>query len=191
MRAKLNAYLEDFKRVLNSIEATDKEGQSIEVWRGVQKCVDEIVEAKKRHNALFFIGNGGSASIASHQATDFIKACGIKAFSPIEHSLITCMANDCGYDEVFAASIEILMNEGDILIAISSSGRSPNIICAVEFARRKNFRIITLSGFDADNPLRKKGDINFYVPSNSYRFVESAHLFICNWFVDFTLESSK
>ena len=99
------------------------------------------------------------------------------------------MGNDLGYEIVFWELLKLLARPEDVLVAISSSGRSANILKAVSLMREKDLRVITLSGFDPDNPLRKLGDINFYVPSDSYRHVESAHLFVCNWLLDFTQKS--
>jgi D-sedoheptulose 7-phosphate isomerase len=141
----------------------------------------QCIDGRKK---LIFIGNGGSASISSHQAVDFFNNLGIDARSFDSAPLLTCMANDFGYENVFAKPISVVAQEGDVLVAISSSGKSPNILKAVEAARKKGCRIITMSGFKSDNPLRKMGDINFYVPSNSYRYVEASH----SLYWDFILE---
>jgi len=85
---------------------------------------------------------------------------------------------------VFEKPVEMFADEGDVLIAISSSGRSSNILAAVDRARQKACAIVTLSGFDSDNPLRRKGDVNFYVPSHSYGFVEISHLVLCHYIAD-------
>jgi len=136
-------------------------------------------------NKLIFVGNGGSAAIASHMATDYSKNGGIRALAMNDSSMLTCLGNDLGYDRVFAKQIELHGRRGDLLIAISSSGRSPNILGAVEAARAAGCKIITLSGFTADNPLRTKGDINFYITSDRYGFVEIGHLTICHAILDF------
>lgn len=185
-KSQLSEYREKFINSLKNAQTTDKNGNPIEFNEGIEKCVNAIKEVSKRKGTLWFIGNGGSASIAGHQATDFIRH-GFKALSPTDYSLITCMANDCGYENVFSEPFKVLMGKTDLLIAISSSGQSKNILNATKIATKKGCKIITMSGFKSDNPLRKIGCINFYVSSDSYRIVESAHLFFCNCLLDFSL----
>lgn len=149
------------------------------------RAVDEAVSIIKNLGngfvgKMIWVGNGGSAGIASHQAVDFLKTAGIPNYVPSDFSLLTCMGNDYGYEKIFSEPILVNANPGDLLVAISSSGKSLNILNAVKAARERSCHIITLSGFEPDNPLRLLGDVNFYVPSYNYRYVESAHLFISN-----------
>ena len=187
----LDAHLLDFKQAVSEIRATSKEGCLLETSLGVSRGVEQILATHRKGGTVRFIGNGGSAAIASHQATDFIRTCKIAAHAPLDLSLLTCMGNDVGYENVFAEPLRVLGKEHDLLIAISSSGQSKNILNGVEVMRSKGASIITLSGFKEDNPLRWLGDINFYVPSKSYRIVESAHLFICNWLLEFTIQAME
>jgi len=90
-------------------------------------------------------------------------------------AVLTCLGNDFGYADVFSRQIEWHGGAGDLLIAISSSGASPNILNGVLAARSKGSRVVTFSGFREDNPLRQTGDINFYVRAQEYGFVELAH----------------
>jgi D-sedoheptulose 7-phosphate isomerase len=99
--------------------------------------------------------------------------------------MLTCLGNDLGYDRVFAKQVELYARADDLVIAISSSGRSANILNAVKAARAAKCAVVTLSGFTADNPLRRLGDINFYVASDRYGFVEIGHLTICHAILDF------
>lgn len=189
-QADLYSYLGEFIKHLYNIRVTSLKGDCLDLSEGIKRGVGLIIDyVKKGGRSLVFVGNGGSAAIASHQATDFVRTCQIRAFAPLDHSLLTCFGNDCGYEKVFSEPLKVLMGKKDILVAISSSGQSRNIINAVDVVRGKNCFVVTLSGFGADNPLRKLGDVNFYVPSDSYRIVESAHLFICNWLLDFTIRS--
>lgn len=151
---------------------------------GVASAVRCIREAARRGNKLIFIGNGGSACIASHQAIDFWKNGRIKAVSFNDAALLTCISNDFAYESVFEKPVEMFAEAGDILLAISSSGRSKNIINAAKMACKKRLKVITLSGFDAGNALRRYGDINFYIPSHSYGVVEISHLAICHCMLD-------
>ncbi len=200
LKEEVFQYLDEFIDCLGSIKTTHiramdvRKGEiplveEIKLVQAVEKTVRFLRSVKKREKSLFFVGNGGSAAIAGHQATDFIKTCKIRAFAPFDYTLLTCMANDCGFDSIFSEPLKLMAKSGDILIAISSSGQSKDILNAVSVFIQKKCRVITLSGFKPDNPLRFLGDINFYVPSDSYRFVESAHQIICDLLLDFTIRS--
>lgn len=186
---ELYSYSGEFIKCLLNVEAVNLKGDLISLPQGIKSGIELINSVRDGDGSLIFIGNGGSAAIALHQATDFVRTCKIRAFAPLDSALLTCMANDCGYENVFSEPLKILAKKEDLLIAISSSGQSPNILKAVEVVKEISSSVITLSGFKKDNPLRKLGDVNFYVPSDSYRFVESIHLFICNWLLDFTIRS--
>ncbi len=187
--SELYAYSGEFIKCLLGIEATGRDSSKCGLSEGIKEGIEFILSVRETGDKLIFVGNGGSATIASHQATDFIRTCKIRTFAPLDPSLLTCMANDCGYEYVFSAPLNTMAGAGDVLVAISSSGQSRNIINAVKAMKGKGCFVITLSGFKPDNPLWSMGDINFYVPSESYRFVESSHLFICNLLLDFTIRS--
>ncbi len=131
-----------------------------------------------------FIGNGGSAGIASHQAIDYWRNGGFPAMAFNDASLLTCIGNDFGYEHVFSKPIAMLAKAGDVLIAISSSGQSANILAGVHQAQSLGCKVITLSAFKPDNPLRQLGDFNFYVPTFSYGFAEISHLAISHCILD-------
>lgn len=126
-------------------------------------------------NKVIITGNGGSAAIASHVAVDFTKAAGIRTINFNEADLLTCFANDYGYDRVFEKAVEFYGDEGDLLIVVSSSGSSKNILNAAQRAKELNISVITFSGFKSDNPLRQLGDINLWVDSKAYNIVEMTH----------------
>lgn len=127
---------------------------------------------------VIFVGNGGSAAIASHMAIDYSKNGGVRALALNDPAALTCLANDFGYEQVFAKQIEYQAQSGDVAVLISSSGKSRNMLFAAQSARSAGCLVITLSGFDRDNPLRKLGEVNFYVPSRDYGVVEISHLAI-------------
>ena len=135
------------------------------------------------------VGNGGSAGITSHMALDFWKNGKVKALAFNDPSLLTALGNDIGYEFVFSKSVEMFGDKGDLLIAISSSGNSPNIINASIEARNKGCKVITLSGFSLDNKLIKLGDYNFYVDSYSYGIVEVLHTLMIHNLLDEKLYS--
>jgi D-sedoheptulose 7-phosphate isomerase len=114
-------------------------------------------------NKIIFVGNGGSAGIASHLAIDFSKNGGLRSLAFNDASALTCLGNDLGYENVFAKQLDFHARPGDLLIAISSSGRSPNILNAVKAARAHDCKVVTFSGFTEENDLRKTGDVNFYI----------------------------
>lgn len=150
---------------------------------------DVIISASRCRNKIVLIGNGGSASIASHVAVDLTKSAGIRAVNFNEADLITCFANDYGYERWIEKAIEFYGEPGDALIAISSSGQSKNIINACHAARGRGFAsIVTLSGFSPDNPLRALGDHNLWVASSVYNLIEMTHLFWLLAIVDLILE---
>ncbi len=134
-----------------------------------------VAHLKNLMGTVFIIGNGGSATIASHVAVD-LNLAGVRAMAFNDPAMLTCLANDFGYEQVFAKQIRFYGSGGDTLIAVSSSGRSPNILNAVKVARAFGMAVFTLTGFDLDNPLRQLGDYNYYVPSSDYGTVEIAHM---------------
>lgn len=150
----------------------------------IEVLVKVFLKIKKERHMLFFIGNGGSAGIAGHMTIDYLKNGGMKTHSMLDASTITCIGNDFGYEYIFSKQLEIVAEKDDVLIAISSSGNSENIINAVEVARERKCKIITLSGFREDNSLCKLGDYNIHVPSMEYGIVESIHNMILQQIVD-------
>tara|TARA_B100000315_G_scaffold238050_1_gene255454 strand:- start:403 stop:984 length:582 start_codon:yes stop_codon:yes gene_type:complete len=177
-------YYKTLSLLYNSIKVTDKEGSEIGFFHGIEK-VCSLVRLKADSGCkLMFIGNGASASIASHMSTDCWKNGGIKAVAFNDSSLLTCISNDFGYKHVFEKPIEMFADNGDILFAISSSGKSENILKGVHAAKSKECKVITLSGFKDDNPLRVMGDYNFYVPSREYGPIEIIHHSTCHSILD-------
>jgi len=121
------------------------------------------------------MGNGGSAAMASHVAVDISKNAGVRMVNFNEVDLITCLANDYGYEHWMEKAIEIYGDEGDQVVLISSSGGSKNVLNAAEFSRSRGYKVITFTGFVADNPLKISGDLNFWVNSRAYNVIEMVH----------------
>jgi|SRR3989339_370044 len=182
-------YYLTLEKLLKSIEVTDKKGQKLPFHEGVAEVAGLIEAQTGTGKKIIFIGNGASAAISSHSATDFWRNAGVKAMAFNDASLLTCISNDFGYKYVFKKPIEMFAESGDILVAISSSGRSENILCGAEAARDKGMTIITLSGFDTHNPLRKMGRFNFYVSASSYGYVEVIHHAICHGLLDIIVQN--
>lgn len=160
---------------LDSIRCEDN------AYQTVINMVTHMGNGKAR---LFFIGNGGSAAVASHMAIDYMKNGGFPTFGPGDAAQITCLGNDLGFARIYSTIIERHGQLGDVLFAISSSGLSGDILEAVKFAKIKMMNVVTLSGFDMDNALRSKGQVNFYVPSYYYGTVEICHLAILHSILD-------
>lgn len=137
-----------------------------------------LAQVRKSQNSVYVIGNGGSAGVASHAVIDFVNVAKLRAFTLHESALLTCMANDYGYENAFAKILAQMAKPGDVLIAISSSGNSKNIRNAAVQMTGNGGAVITLSGFVGSNPLRALGDINIWLDSCDYGFVEIGHQFI-------------
>ena len=169
MKTFLKTYLDDYINLVISCE---------EIFDDLLAVKDELVLASENGKKSIIVGNGGSAAIASHVSVDLTKNAGIRSVNFNEADLITCFANDYGFEQWVAKAVEFYGDEGDVFIAISSSGSSMNMLNGCEAAKRKKFAsVITLSGFEPDNPLRQLGDINLWVDSRAYNFVEIIHQF--------------
>jgi D-sedoheptulose 7-phosphate isomerase len=136
---------------------------------------DLIQAARGAGRKVIIAGNGGSAAIAGHCAVDFSKNAGIRCINFNEVDLITCLANDYGYERWLEKALEFYADRGDILILISSSGKSPNMVNAARYACAHGLSVVTLTGFSEDNPLKKLGVLNFWVDSRAYNIVEMTH----------------
>ena len=134
-----------------------------------------ILKSNNSSGKIIIIGNGGSSAISSHVAIDFTKAANIRAINFNESSLITCFANDYGYEHWVEKAIEFYADRNDLVILISSSGSSKNIINGAKKAKEMDLPLITFSGFSSNNELRKIGDINLWVDSSKYNVVEIVH----------------
>jgi len=141
----------------------------------LDQAVDMIKSTIANQRKIIIVGNGGSAAMASHVTVDLTKNAGIRAINFNEADLLTCFANDYGYENWVSQAIKFYADKGDLVILISSSGSSKNILNGAKTAKEVGLRVITLSGFRPDNPLRKSGDINFYVESKGYNIVEMTH----------------
>ena len=184
-------YVKELNKVFSEIEATDDKERAIIPDKAIEKVVSLVLAQKRVGNKAIVIGNGGSAAIASHTAIDLLKNAKVPAIAFNDSSLLTCLSNDLGYEYVFQKPIEMLSGRGDVLFSISSSGKSKNIENATREAKKSGCLVITMSGFNRQNPLRKLGRINFYVPSSSYGHVELAHAAICHCITDKIIEKNN
>jgi D-sedoheptulose 7-phosphate isomerase len=191
LREKLDRYFGTLERLLRGAEVTDHSAQVLPLEQGCEWVRRAAHEVHDGDNKIMFVGNGGSAGIASHLAIDYSKNGNLRSMAFNDPSALTCLGNDHGYENIFAKQIEFHGRAGDLLIAISSSGRSPNILAAVKAARARGCRVVTYSGFTEDNDLRRLGDINFFVRSREYGFVEVSHLALCHAVLDIDMGWGK
>ena len=172
-----NNYSKSISNLMSSVD-TDLIDQSVEL---IKKKINT-------NNTVYIVGNGGSASIASHISVDFSKVARVKSSTFNNSNLITCFANDYGYENWVKEAIKAYCLKDDLLILISSSGKSLNIINAAIYCEKNNIDLITFSGFNKDNELRKYGKVNFYVNSENYNYVEITHYIILVSIVDIFTE---
>ena len=173
-----NAFISDYlERYRQSLIETDVSGELI-------RMKEMLLEVKERGNKVIVSGNGGSAAIAGHIAVDFTKQAGIRTVNFNEPNLITCFANDYGYEKWVSKAIEFYGDKGDIAILISTSGSSLNMLNAAKTAKQLNMQVVTFTGFDEENPLKQSGNLNLWVNSRAYNVVENTHqiwlLLVCD-----------
>lgn len=162
----IDDYLDTFRHILSKTD----------IYRDLKAFADLCRGVKASGNKLIFAGNGASASISSHAATDFTQHARVRSICFNDHNLITCFANDYGYEDWVARALEAYADQGDVVVLISSSGRSPNIVNAARYAREHGLQVVTFTGFSAGNPLRQLGGLNLWADSNVYNVVEATHL---------------
>jgi D-sedoheptulose 7-phosphate isomerase len=151
----------------------------------------KIVSVNKLGGKIILVGNGGSSSIAGHLTIDCINAAKIKAVNFNDAGIITCFSNDYGYKNWISKALECYSSPGDVLVLISSSGQSENMLIGANKAKSLGVDVVTLTGFSADNSLRRLGDINLWVDSNKYNMVEITHHIWLLAIVDYIIENSK
>lgn len=132
-------------------------------------------DTSNKGGKIILAGNGGSAAMASHVAVDMTKNAGIRAVTFNEYDLITTLANDFGYENWISKAIEFYYNSKDIIVLISASGQSQNVLNAATKSKELGLTVITFSGISPQNPLRNQGDINLWVDSQVYNIVEMTH----------------
>jgi D-sedoheptulose 7-phosphate isomerase len=180
----VSGYLAEFNRVLQQVAVTDDQQVRLGVDGAADRAVQLILDVRSHGHKVLLIGNGGSAAIVSHLHNDLTKAVGVRTLVFNEQPLLTALANDEGYATVFERPIAMWAEAGDLLIAVSSSGRSENILRGTQAALDAGARVITLSGFQSANPLRALGHLNLYVPSSHYGLVEQAHSVLTHYLSD-------
>jgi D-sedoheptulose 7-phosphate isomerase len=179
------------KVCLDSLSVWDAAGEALEPDVAFSRLQKATLQLRHTGNIIYFIGNGASASMASHISADLAKNARLHTKVLTDLSLITALANDLCYEEVFAEPLRWQMRKGDMLVAISSSGQSPNILRAAQEARDRGGVVVTMSAMKPDNPLRTMGSFSFYVPADTYGLAETSHAAILHYWVDQMVEAAK
>jgi D-sedoheptulose 7-phosphate isomerase len=176
--------VESAAAALRNLAITDRGGATLPPSEGFRRWLALTREQHTCARHIYLIGNGASAMLASHFAADACKNGGLRAQAFNDGALLTCAGNDVAFEQIFALPLTRFARPGDMLIAISSSGASPNILRALERARDMQLRIVTVSGKGADNPSREFGDLNFHMASARYGWIESGHHVILHYWLD-------
>lgn len=176
--------LNEFSKLLNNSIVTDISGQKLPLDLGLNEIVLTLKKCRENKGAVYIVGNGGSAAIASHVVIDLLNRASMKAMAMLDSATVTCISNDYGYEQVYAKQISQFAVEKDTLIAISSSGNSKNILNAVNAARSCHAQVITFSGFSEHNALRGVGDFNLWLNAKDYGQVEIGHAFVLHHLTD-------
>lgn len=184
MNLTLRSRIEKFSQVIGLTKITNAQKQDCDLEIEIVSLKARLLQLKNNHQSLYIIGNGGSAGVAAHAVTDFFNVAKIRATTLHESSLLTCMANDFGYENAVARMLSQLLNPGDMVIAISSSGNSMNMRNAAIVAGERGAFVVTLTGFSANNPLRQLGHLNIWLDSDDYGFIEVGHQFILHNIAD-------
>lgn len=181
-------YFSEVYEGLQHIHVTINGPEEISLEDGIDLWAEQARKTQNQGGMQFFCGNGASATMAEHMSHDWFQNAKINTYTCSETAHITAISNDVSYDDVFAYRIERVMSEKDILVTISSSGNSRNVIRAIEEARKKGSFIITISGKSKENQSCQMGDLNFYVPLDTYGLVESSHAVLLHSALDAFLE---
>ena len=134
-----------------------------------------FLKSDEKGGKIVLFGNGGSAAMASHVSVDLVKNATIKSATYNEYDLITCLANDYGFSRWMEKAIEYYVNENDVVVLISSSGNSKNVVNAAKKCNSMGIKLVTFTGFDKNNSLKQLGELNFWVNSKAYNIVEMIH----------------
>lgn len=190
MLGNLNKYFDEINTNSKKISITDNKGNNLNEDKAYQMIYKQLYQMQKECGVLHFIGNGASASIASHFGLDYFKAGEIRTNTFNDLSALTAFGNDISFEEVFSFPISRTLKEIDMLIAVSSSGNSPNIVKGLQAAKEQGSFLLTLSGMNCDNTIRTMGDINMYFPEMDYGPTECAHTIMLHHILDTFVEKN-
>jgi len=177
-----NKYITNYLNKLSNLTRGIDQGDLLKICKIIK-------QVKKNKKKVILVGNGGSAAMASHVSVDLTKMCKIRAINFNEADLLTCFSNDYGYENWVQKALSFYADKGDLLISISSSGESKNIINGAKFAKKHGCKLVTLTGFSKNNKVKKIGDINLWLNSKNYNLIEMTHHIWLLLIVDFIAKS--
>lgn len=179
-----STYRGHLTETLAALAVTGADGSLLDADAAFRTLADWVRHCATSKGRLYFVGNGASASMASHFAADIAKMSGAPAEVFTDPALVTAIGNDDGFENVFAIPLRQRMRPGEVLVAVSSSGNSPNVLRAAEAARELGGKVTTFSAMAPGNKLRALGDLNFYIPAQTYGMAESGHAALLHHLVD-------
>ena len=190
LRLEMFRYAATAQKAIRQAQFTDQKGAHIDTNNALNIVADTFEEIRNSTRKIIFIGNGGSAAICAHMAEDYTKCGGMRSVCFNDGPLLLCLGNDYSFEQIFEKTVQLYGLHGDILVAISSSGKSKNILNAAIAAKKIPCKVVTFSGFHFQNPLSKLGDINCYIPTDSFGITENAHQMILHFLLDHIVERS-
>jgi D-sedoheptulose 7-phosphate isomerase len=176
--------VDEIAKALLSLTASGKGGNPLDVEAAFALWTDWTVQIRVQKRTVFLIGNGASASMASHVAADLAKNAHVHTEVFTDLALITAIANDMSFRDIFSEPLKRRLTKGDMVVAISSSGQSPNILRAAQTTLSLGGKVVTLSAMRSENPLRRLGDLNLYIPTQTYGMAETCHAGLLHFWID-------
>ena len=177
-------YLDELYRALDAMVVSDRQARELPQEEGLRQWCDKCRKAKLEGRTIYFVGNGASASMASHMAADFCKNCAGRAMAFNDVAMLTAVSNDMHYEDCFSVPLARFAMPGDVLVTVSSSGNSANIIKSIQTARAMDIAVVTVSGMMPDNRSRFLGDLNFWIPARTYGLAEAGHQALLHCWLD-------
>ena len=181
-------YIQSVYDAMSEMVVSLRNKDRIDADEGVLRWCQLTAKLKAAGNTMYMVGNGASAMMASHMAADASKNGEFRCSAFNDPALLTAVSNDISYEQSFAMPLGRFARPKDVLVTISSSGNSPNIIAAIKAASDLDLTVVTLSGMGADNRSRQLGDLNFYIPAETYGLVEVSHQILLHCWLDQFME---
>ena len=181
----------NLRHLLESMTVLDSQGNHLDADEAFSRLTELTFRVHSEGATIYYLGNGASASMASHFAADMVKTGSVRTMVFSDLSLLTAVANDLSYEDVYAEPLRWYMKSEDMVVAISSSGNSPNIVRAVVQAKKLGGTVVTISAMNEDNSIRKLGDLNFYVSAKTYGLAETVHAAILHFWMDLVEANKK
>ncbi|WP_320172147.1 SIS domain-containing protein [Maridesulfovibrio sp.] len=174
----------DMQECLNALKVDCSADPMCSIDKGFCLWKERTVKLREEGRVIYLIGNGASASMASHFSADLAKNAHVHTQVFTDLALITALANDISYDQVFVEPLRRRMTPNDMLVGISSSGNSPNVVNACRFAAEIGASVVTVTAMKPDNKMRQIGDLNFWIPAYTYGMAETGHACILHYWMD-------